>query len=57
MASFNFSGSFQSLAENLQNGLQEGLKEIQGLGATVTPIAKRTTRLIQEKLGSVDDVV
>ncbi len=54
---FNFGQTFQSLTNNLQGGLNEGLRELQGIGATITPIAKRTTRMVQEKLGNADEIV
>lgn len=44
MSGFDFNKSFQSLQGS-----------VSGIGASFTPFAKRTTRLLQEKLGNVED--
>jgi hypothetical protein len=47
---------FQNLSKNLQSGLNEGIKEAQKLSSEFTPLAQRTARQLQEKLGQTDDI-
>lgn len=49
-----------SFFSNFQKTLQSSLDEVQSqatkLSKDITPLAKRTARLVQEKLGSIDDI-
>ncbi|ODV72373.1 Gvp36p CYBJADRAFT_185849 [Cyberlindnera jadinii NRRL Y-1542] len=47
---------FQNLSKNLQTGLNEGYSQAQKLSSEITPLAQRTARQIQEKLGQTDDI-
>jgi hypothetical protein len=46
MSTFDFGKSFQSIQGS-----------VSGLGQSFTPFAKRTQRMIQEKLGNADEKV
>jgi len=47
---------FSNFSKQLQSGLEEGLKEAQKYTNDLTPIAKRTARLVQEKFGTIEDI-
>jgi thiamine phosphate synthase YjbQ (UPF0047 family) len=47
---------FQNFTKSVQSGLNEGLKEAQKLSSDFTPLAQRTARQLQEKLGQTNDI-
>ncbi len=47
---------FSNFSKTLQSGLEEGLKEAQKFSNDLTPIAKRTARLVQERFGTIEDI-
>lgn len=48
--------NLETLQKNLQSGLETATKEAQKLSSEFTPIATRTARQLQEKLGATDDI-
>ncbi|ODQ79815.1 hypothetical protein BABINDRAFT_180341 [Babjeviella inositovora NRRL Y-12698] len=58
LASFEnyFNATFLNISQQFQDGLQGSLKEAQKISEELQPFAARTSRLLQEKFGQVDDV-
>lgn len=47
---------FNNFTKSIQSGFEEVSKEAQKFTNDITPMAKRTARLVQEKFGSIEDI-
>ncbi|CDR47901.1 CYFA0S39e00320g1_1 [Cyberlindnera fabianii] len=47
---------FQNFSKTFQDGLAEAVKEGQKLSSELSPLAQRTARQLQERLGQTDDI-